>query len=71
MLPVDPVAPVSGLVEADDTEALPVPTMLIAATLKKYVVPLVKPVTVQLPAAVMFVQVPAATAEYVPPRVVD
>ena len=39
---------VLGVTLADNTEATPVPTALVAVTEKAYAVPFVKPVTVQL-----------------------
>ena len=45
---VGTVGTVAGVAGADGTEALPAPTVLFAATVKVYAVPLVRPVTVQL-----------------------
>ena len=64
-LPLLPVAPIpvgtsgaigAGVTDDDAVEAVPVPTELVATTVKVYAVPLVRPVTVigeEVPVAVM------------------
>jgi hypothetical protein len=57
---------VAGVIELEALDGFDVPTELVAETLKKYEVPLVRPVTVQVPAEVSVEQVPADTGLKVP-----
>ncbi len=57
----------AGVTELDALDRPDVPAELVAVVLKKYVVPFVKPVMMQAPAAPEIVQ----PVEYVPPEVVD
>jgi hypothetical protein len=57
----------AGVTELDALDKPDVPAELVAVVLKKYVVPFVKPVMMQAPAAPEIVQ----PVEYVPPEVVD
>ena len=64
--PVGGSAKVAGVTPLDALESAPVPTLLIAATLNVYAVPLLSPVTVQLvdvDVGALVTQVPAPTAE--------
>jgi hypothetical protein len=73
-LPLPPVAPIpvgtsgaigAGVTADDALDAVPVPTRLVATTVKVYAVPLVSPVTVigeDVPLAVIAVPPPAGVA---------
>ena len=56
--PVGESGRVAGIAGADGAEALPVPALLVAVTVKVYGVPLVRPVTVQPVEAVVQVRPP-------------
>ena len=57
----------AGVTELEALDKSEVPAELVAVALKKYVVPFVKPVMMQAPAAPVIVQ----PVVYVPPAVVD
>jgi hypothetical protein len=57
----------AGVTELEALDKSEVPAELVAVALKKYVVPFVKPVMMQAPAAPVIVQ----PVVYVPPEVVD
>ena len=57
----------AGVTELEALDKSEVPAELVAVALKKYVVPFVKPVMMQAPAAPVIVQ----PIVYVPPEVVD
>jgi hypothetical protein len=57
----------AGVTELEALDKSEVPAELVAVALKKYVVPFVKPVMMQAPAAPVIVQ----PVVYVPPEVID
>ena len=56
-----------GVIDLDDDDALPLPELLAAETLKIYGVPFVRPVTV----AVVLVDVPSANVDQLVPELLE
>ena len=61
------VQAIKGVIDLDDDDALPLPELLAAETLKIYGVPFVRPVTV----AVVLVDVPSANVDQLVPELLE